>query len=171
MPRRRKMSQERQDDNEQQLVVVDPITPVQQSFIELLLTGKTIAESALLAGVSRRAATYWLHDTEHPVRREYELQRARQRQELSRRVSNIHGLALTALEDLLSPDAPVGIRFQTFKLLYENHLKESLNLSLPVQPAVLVEEETQQYFNSADPQKVNGVYLYDDQGRERLQDD
>jgi hypothetical protein len=124
--------------------VLEAITPAQQTFIEALLAGKSIKQAAMLAGVSRRTATYWLSETDHPVALEYEKQRAYRRQELSNRVANIYELAFKAIEDALSPEAPPGIRWQAAKLIYEKHLEQLCQIRPAPEPLTLVKEVAEQ---------------------------
>jgi hypothetical protein len=121
---------------------LEPIAPNQQSLIEGLLSGKSISQAALAASISRRTATYWLADPEHPVYIEYEKQRIQQRQEFYGRIAALHDLALKAMEDALSPVAPPGIRFQAAKFLYEKHLQHLCGVQVPSSPHSLVNEQT-----------------------------
>jgi hypothetical protein len=153
----------------QEIEVQHFITPVQLLFIEHLLTSKTIAESARLAGCSIRSAMYWLHDLDHPVRREYDLQRTQQQALFSERVAHIHDLAFQAIVDLLSPDAPETIRFQTVKLLYDDQLSYKLRIARPEQSQQLIADEV---LSRRDEQQVlNHFALYDDLGRSRIVED
>lgn len=139
--------------------ILEPITPLQQTFIEALLSGKTIKEAATLSGVSRRTATYWLSDGNHPVTIEYEKQLAYRRQELTGRMATIYDLALKAIEDALSPEAPPGIRWQAAKLIYEKHV-EPMCQTRPAQPSVTLLKEAagqvdeQTFFETYDKYKL-----------------
>lgn len=122
--------------------VIEPITPQQQTFIEALLAGKSISEAALVAGVSRRSATYWLHDGEHPVTVEYEKQATLHRQQFYDRVANIQSLALKAIEDALSEEAPPALRLKTAMFIFESQLQHLIpRARVPAQPVDLVEQE------------------------------
>jgi hypothetical protein len=148
-----------------------PITPIQQAFIEHLLTGKTITQSARLAGCSRRAATYWMADSENAVRIEYDKQRAYAQQELDNRVAKIHNLAFTALEDMLSPKSPPFMRMQALKLLYESHLSPLFVVRHPKSPIGLVGSELEQHRKEREQAGFNGIQLWDDRGNERMDRD
>jgi hypothetical protein len=123
---------------------LEGITPRQQTFIELLLSGKSISDAALEAGISRRTATYWLANPEHSVTIEYEMQRIVQRQRFQARVAALHEKALAAMEASLDAEAPPAIRFQAAKFLYEQHLASHFNMQPPGRPQELVEKETDQ---------------------------
>jgi hypothetical protein len=156
------------DDN---IITVEVITPQQQQLIELLLSGKSITDAAKIAGVSRRTACYWLHDEDSPFRREYDLQRIRQYSEFRERVSNIHHMALQALEDMLSPDAPPLLRFQALKMVYEAHIKDHAGMTFATPAATLVHDEATKQVNTRSQQHMNEIYLYDDQNQPRLTKD
>src|SRR5438874_4938290 len=111
------------EDAQEEMQVLEPITPVQQQFIEALLTGKNITDAAMTAKISRRAATYWMNDAGNPVRREYEKQRLAALSHVTSRVASLHELAFKALEELLAPTAPPAVRFQVAKLIYESQLR------------------------------------------------
>lgn len=167
MARKRKATTE----SDQAQAVLEPITPIQQRFIEALLTGKNITEAALVSGVSRRAACYWLDDEKHPVRVEYDKQCIVMREEFQRRIASIHNLALKALEDLLAPSTPPFIRIQAVKMIYEAHLLPHGNIVWPGAPGEIVHHELEQVFDPLSPGRRNGMYLYDDRGQERLPED
>src|SRR6266567_4330920 len=120
---------------------LEAITDTQQTFIQALLSGKNITEAALVASVSRRTATYWMMHNNNPVRIEYEKQRLALRQEFYNRVATLHELALKALEDSLSPDAPPAIRFQAARFLYEAHLQAYFGAARPRDGGDLADEE------------------------------
>lgn len=133
---------------------LEPIAPNQQSFIEALLSGESISRAAMLAGIARRTATYWLADPEHPVYIEYEKQRIQRQQEFHARIAALHELALKAMEDTLSPVAPPGVRFQAAKFLYEKHLERFCGVQIPSSAKGLVsteEAEQQPKKESNDP--------------------
>jgi phage terminase small subunit len=141
---------------------LEPITEKQQSFIEALLTGKNISEAALIAGISRRTATYWLADPEHPVCVEYEKQRITARQEFYSRVASLYEKALKAMEDALSEAAPPAIRFQAAKFLYEKHLEQLCGVRAPDRAQQLVEIESnlvqeREYFQTYNAYRINQI--------------
>ena len=148
--------------------VLEPITPQQQSFIEALLTGKSITDAALTAKLSRRAATYWMNDAHHPVRMEYEKQRLASLATVASRVASLHGLAFSALEDLLAPSAPPAVRFQAAKLIYEAHLQGFCEPTPPQSTTELVAKELTGMYEEHQQIGSNQVQMYDDKGKERL---
>lgn len=125
--------------NEQAL---EPITEKQQVFIEALLSGKSITDAALITGISRRTATYWLADPTHPINIEYEKQRALQLQNFHERIAGIHEAALQAIEDALGKASPPAIRFQAAKMIYEKHLERYGSVRIPDSALGLVKSET-----------------------------
>ncbi len=131
MPRKRDTNNER--------AILEPITELQQRFIEALLTGKNISDAATMVGISRRAATYWLLPGT-PIRLEYEKQRIAYKQEFYSRIANLHTLTLKALEDSLSSEAPPMVRFQAAKYLYEAHLQHFCNARIPAEASELVKD-------------------------------
>ncbi len=138
------------------------ITENQQRFIEGLLSGKSISDAALLAGLSRRTVTYWLADPEHPVTLEYEKQRILARQQFYERVAHLHELAFKAMEDALSEAAPPGIRFQAAKFLYEKHLEPLCGVRAPDRAQQLVERESnlaqeREYFQTYNAYRINQI--------------
>jgi hypothetical protein len=141
---------------------LEPITEKQQSFIEALLSGKNISDAALLAGISRRTATYWLADPENPVCMEYEKQRIMARQEFYGRVAGLHEKALKAMEDALSEEAPPTIRFQAAKFLYEKHLAQLCGVRDPVRAQELIERESnlaheREYFQQFNAYRIDQI--------------
>ncbi|HEY4385196.1 MAG TPA: hypothetical protein VGN34_12100 [Ktedonobacteraceae bacterium] len=142
--------------NEQALEV---ITERQQTFIEALLSGKSITDAALITGISRRAATYWLSNPEHIVNEEYEKQRALQLQNFRARIAGIHEATLKAIEDALSEASPPAIRFQAAKLIYEKHLERYGNVRMPSSALDLAKAETRQVEDRASFQRFDEKYL------------
>jgi len=98
-------------------VIQTELTDRQRLFIEQLLTGKNITDAADAVGISRRAATYWLHDYNHLVRLEYDRLRIMAKDAFRARIANLHNLALAALESALAEDAPPAIRFAAARFL------------------------------------------------------
>lgn len=158
-------------ENEQVFAVLSPITPRQQVLVEELLAGSNITVSARVAGVSRRAALYWLHDKKHPVRIEYEKQRSLMLSTFRQRVVALHEAAFKALEDLLLPTSPPHVRFATAKMIYESQLQGETQVVWPGEPDILLESELRGMFDPCAPGKSNVIYLYDDQNQERIPDD
>jgi hypothetical protein len=158
-------------EDEQEQTVLAPITPAQQLFIEGLLCCKSLTQSARRAGVSKRAAIYWMNDPKHPVRIEYEKQCQVMRETFRTRIVGLHELALSALEDLLSPGAPPGVRFAAARMIYEAHLQPLSNVEQPPAPDSLVESEVERMFDPLAPGRRNQIYLYDDHNRERIPED
>jgi hypothetical protein len=62
-----------------------------------------------------------------------------QRDELSNRLANIHGLAIKAIEDALSESAPPELRLKAAKFILESRVARA---NLPSRPIDLVESET-----------------------------
>jgi hypothetical protein len=151
--------------------VLNVITPAQQLFIEGLLCCKSLTQSARRAGVSKRAAIYWMNDPKHPVRIEYEKQCEIMRETFRTRIVGLHELALSALEDLLSPGAPPSVRFAAARMIYEAHLQPLSNVEQPPPPDSLVESEVERLFDPLAPSHRNQIYLYDDRNRERIPED
>lgn len=120
-------------------VPLQSVTPIQQTFIEHLLQGKSISDAALSTGISRRTATYWLHDQEHAVTIEYEKQVMQLYQAHHERMENLHNLALKAVEDALSEEAPGDLRLKAARFIIENRIGRA---SLPSTPFDLVESMT-----------------------------
>lgn len=160
----------RKREEPEEAAVLALITPVQQTFIEHLLTGKSISMAARMAGISRRTAMYWLADEKHPVRVEYDKQRDQALAEFDRQVASIHSAALSALEDLLSEHTPPFIRVQALRLIYEDHLRDHLGLRAPGHAASMVCKEAEEYHGYDDPQKRLGIFLWDDKGKPRIND-
>jgi hypothetical protein len=150
----------------QDITTVDPITPKQQQFVELLLRGNTLKQSAKLVDISNRTALYWLHSG--PVREEYNLQLAQMRSTLRDRVQNIQDMALDSLEYFLSADAPPELRFRTMKMILESGLQHHFygRAANPSQAETIVNEAAEQAYR----QNTNEILLYDDQGHERIPD-
>lgn len=122
--------------------VLEPVTPVQQTFIELLLSGRSISDAALQAGISRRTATYWLHDPSSPVTIEYQKQASLKRDTFYQRMANLQGLALQAIEDALSADSPPHVRLKVATFIYEQQLQHlGRPHTIPDPPAELVAQE------------------------------
>ena len=144
------------------------LSALQQAFLSHLLTGKTIRQAALLSDVSLRAAMYWLADG--PVRVEYDKKRAIALADFDERVSNIHNKALDALEDILAAETPPFIRIQAVRMVYENHLRESMDRRYPQSPTHMLLTEVDDYYDMTSPEKRLGVYLYDDRGKPRIND-
>lgn len=124
-----------------EIKVLDPITPQQQTFIEALLQGKNISEAAIIAGISRRTASYWLNDPEHQVYLEYEKQRLAQQQDFNSRIAGIHEAALQAIEASLSEEAPLPLRLKAAQFIYQMHLQQVSNVSQARRPFDLIKTE------------------------------
>lgn len=124
-----------------QETALEPITEKQQTFIESLLAGKSITASALIAGISRRTATYWLADPMHTVSVEYEKRRILQQQEFYARIANLHELALKAMEETLAPESPPALRFAAAKYIYEKHLQHLFSVRTADPPFELAKRE------------------------------
>jgi transposase len=124
-----------------EIKVLEPITPQQQTFIEALLQGKNISEAAIIAGISRRTASYWLNDPEHQVYLEYEKQRLTQQQNFTSRIATIHEAALQAIEASLSEEAPLPLRLKAAQFIYQTHLQQVCNVRQARQPFSLVKDE------------------------------
>lgn len=169
MPRRQKATIDSQEGGTCE--VLEPITPSQQTFIEALLSGKSVTAAALTAGVSRRAGVYWLHTRNHPVRREYEKQRLNGQALLAARVAGLHELAFKALEDLLAATSPPAVRFQAAKLIYEAHLQDLCEVQPPQLTFDLIDKEIERVWDEQERQGHNAVMLYDDRNRERFPED
>lgn len=148
--------------------VLEPITPQQQSFIEALLSGKSITDAALTAKLSRRTATYWMNAAHNPVRMEYEKQRLVALATVTSRVATLHGLAFKALEDLLAASSPPAVRFQAAKLIYEAHLQEFCKPTPPQSTVELVEKEVTHLYEENKLIGFNRIQMFDNEGRERL---
>lgn len=140
-------------------VVQTELTERQQLFIEQLLTGKNITEAANEAGISRRAATYWMHSDDHLVRLEYDRLRLVAREDFRKRVANLHNLALEALEDALAKNAPPGIRFAAAKFLYEAHLRSIADMIRPYEPDELVKQQVNEIKEKAYLEQFDGHYM------------
>lgn len=145
-----------------EIKVLEPITPVQQAFIEALLQGKNVTESAICAGVSRRTACTWLHDPEHPVHLEYEKQRIAQQQNFYVRIAGIHEAALKAIEESLSESAPLGLRFQAARFIYQTHLQHLAGVRQAKRPFDLVKaagemENDREYFDTYTSHKLRNL--------------
>ena len=149
---------------------VNELTPIQLRFIEYLLAGKNLSEAALLAGVSRRAACYWMNDTESVVHCEYERLRQAQQQEFQARVTGLHDLAFKALEDSLKSPVP-GIKFAAAKLIYEAKLQERCETPAAHSSLELVRDFTRGYYDEQYQWRVLGPALYDTKNKERILDD
>jgi len=125
---------------------LEPITSNQQTFIEYLLSGRNISQAALLAGISRRTATYWLADPAHRSRwntKSSAYSSSRNSRTGSRPGSRIcMSWPFKAMEDALAPDTPPAIRFQAAKFLYEKHLEHLCKVQGARSPQDLVEKQT-----------------------------
>jgi hypothetical protein len=140
-------------------IIQTELTERQQLFVEQLLTGKTITEAANEVGISRRAATYWLHSDDHLVRLEYDRLRLMAKDAFRQRIANLHDLALKALEDVLAEDAPPGIRFAAAKFLYEAHLRDVGGMNTPYEPEKLVKQEVHEVKEKAYLEQFDGHYM------------
>jgi len=140
-------------------VVQTELTERQQLFIEQLLTGKNITEAANEVGISRRAATYWLHSDDHLVRLEYDRLRLVAKDAFRQRIANLHNLALEALEDALAKNAPPAIRFAAAKFLYEAHLQSIADMIRPYGPDELVRQEVNEVKEKAYLEQFDGHYM------------
>jgi hypothetical protein len=121
--------------------VLEPITPLQQTLLDALLSGKSITEACAVTGIPRRTVTRWLSQSTHPVRVEYEKQRLSMVQQFRQRIGAIHDKALAAIEAALSESAPLALRFAAGKFLYEQNLQEFCNVVWPNDSAQLVKDE------------------------------
>lgn len=148
----------------------DGLTDQQRRFVEGLLLGKSIAEAARFADCSRRAATYWMRDPEHPVRLVYEQRRATIVTSFEARISRLHDLTMRALEDLLSKETPPVIRVAACKLIYESTLAEHSELRQPKSTRYLLGAEADAHYNDDMQWRSIDVRLYDAKGKERLED-
>lgn len=150
--------------------VLEPITPIQQRFIEALLTGQSISAAARLVGIAKRTAMYWLADREGVVRIEYEKQRAQALATLAQRISGLYESALKALEDSLAPEAPLPIRNQTARWLADAHLHEALTFKAPGEAVEMLHGEASEYYEQLQLEGRAGVLLWDAQGKPRIND-
>jgi hypothetical protein len=146
----------------------EPITPQQQQFIEALLTGKSITEAAKVADVSRRAATYWMNSSSHPVRVEYDKQRTNALAGVSARVASLHELAFSVLETLLMQTEYPEVRFKVAKLLYETQLEPYCRPKPPLSSVDLVADVVDEIRKENHKIGESRVRLFDDHGREWL---
>ncbi len=108
---------------EEQQVALAQLKDLQQRFVELLLTGKSITEAARALRIGRRTATYWMAQDTF-VRYAYERERQRAATEFRERIAKLNDLTLTALEDALSPDANPDVRLSVAKFLYSSNLEQ-----------------------------------------------
>jgi hypothetical protein len=115
------MTRRKTDVEEESMAVLQPVTPLQQQFIEQLMSGRSVTESALFVGIGRRTACRWLEDGQ-PVYIEYEKQRLQHLQEVRNRTASLHSQALAALEDGLAGDAPLAIRLATARFILERNM-------------------------------------------------
>src|SRR5258708_1876397 len=73
------------------------LSPIQEQFIQALLTGKSITDAAQLLKIGRRTATLWMKDN-HPVRLEYEHVKREQSVSIRAGIQEMHTMALDALK-------------------------------------------------------------------------
>jgi hypothetical protein len=114
---------------EEKQVALEQVNALQQRFVELLLTGKTIAEAARVLQISRRTATYWMAEDTF-VRYAYERERQEAATAFRERITKLHDLVLSALEDALAAEADPDLRISVAKFLYGNNLAQYGTLAL-----------------------------------------
>jgi Homeodomain-like domain len=144
---------------------VTVLEPQQHRFIERLLAGQTITEAARHLGISRRTATYWLKDNAL-VRAAYERERLRMADEFRSRIARLHDLALSTLEEALSPDTPLSDRLSVARFLYAQHLAQYATIAPLVNADTLVEA---MFVTVTDPDPVE-MLLHPPPRREMLPD-
>jgi hypothetical protein len=130
---KRKSFEELEAEQDASLVpmVVTAITPLQQTYIEHLLSGKNITEAALASGISQRTAARWLA-LGHPVHVEYEKQRLQVLAEFRSRMSTLTGMAIDTLQAALSSEVDLKTRIDVAKFLYTQQLSHGPgHLALP----------------------------------------
>ncbi len=145
MAQRRKTREEIEAEEDAALVpaVLQPITPLQQILVETLLSGKSITEASTVTGVPRRTATRWLSQSGHPVRVEYEKQRLAMLQEFKQRIATIQDKALQSIDEALSENAPIELRFAAAKFIYQQNMTPFCNVLWPRDTAKLVDDEAE----------------------------
>jgi hypothetical protein len=122
-----------------QAPALEPITPVQQAFINELLTGKSITGAALIAGVSRRAATYWLQG-ETSVRIEYERARMAAQQKFYDAYNGLVEKAMEQLDAALESPQSREMRFAAAKFIFTLHFARGVSAPpVPESAGALVE--------------------------------
>jgi hypothetical protein len=106
---------------EEKQVALEQVKATQQRFVELLLTGKSIAEAARVLQISRRTATYWMQQDTF-VRYAYEHERQCAATAFRERIAKLHDLALTALEEALSDETQPVLRLSAARFIYSSNL-------------------------------------------------
>jgi len=140
---------------------LERIDALQQQFVELLLTGKSIAEAARRLRIGRRTATYWMQE-DSLVRYAYEHERQKAATEFRERITKLHDLVLSALEDALSSETDPDVRISVAKFIYSSNLAQYGTLA-PLPDAerlvndVLTEAQNVAVFGLNDPGRIELV--------------
>ena len=145
-----------------------PLTETQRKFIDALLTGKTISEAAITAGLSRQAAFYWMADPHSDLYHEYILARMEKRQAFRDHITQLHEKAISAMEASLSADAPPAVRFAAAKFIYSAHLQSSGFMARPSEPDDLVREEIERYGAAINHRNSVAIATRDAKGQFRM---
>jgi hypothetical protein len=112
MPRKTKEEREQEKQTE-----LEAVNACQERFVELILSGKSIAEAARLLRISRRTATYWMQE-DSLVRFAYEHERLKLAQAFRERLTKLQDMALKALEDALDEAADPALRSTVARFIY-----------------------------------------------------
>lgn len=94
-----------------------PLSPLQISFIDHLLTGKNISQAARATGVSRRTGTRWMRPGA-PVGVEYERRRLALEDASVKRFKGLYEKSCSVLEGFLS-GKNAHFRFAAARLVFE----------------------------------------------------
>jgi len=155
----RKKAGEPELTEEEKQKALERIEAVQQQFVELLLTGKSIAEAARALHIGRRTATYWMQE-DTLVRYAYEHERQKAATQFRERITKLHDLVLSALEDALAAEADQDVRISVAKFLYSSNLEQFGTLAPLADAERLVEVVLSDAETDALFMKNNDVRLY-----------
>jgi hypothetical protein len=107
----------------EQQTALELIDDRQRRFVELLLSGKSIAEAARQLQIGRRTATYWM-EANTPVRFVYERERQKAAAEFRERLMRLHDLALKVIEETLEEGTDPALRVNVAKFIYSTNLAQ-----------------------------------------------
>jgi phage terminase small subunit len=103
-------------------MIEDDLTPRQRRFVEALLTARSAREAAAMVGVGEKAAYRWLR-LPH-IKRAIAEAEGQTLEEVARRLLNMQGQALQALESVLNdPQAKQSDRIRAIELALSHVLR------------------------------------------------
>lgn len=142
-----------------------PLTEREQKFISLLLTGMTISEAAITAGVRRSVAFHWMASPHCQIYQEYVIAQIEKEQAFRNRITQLRDKALSAIEASLSEEAPPAVRLAAAKFVHE---QSSVLRDRTTSPERLVKDEIERYSEAIDHHNRTVVAMYDAKGLRRM---